>query len=374
MILVERFLPVLNNLLQREIDINYFDLQIIIPVLIILIITGFISGSYPAIFLSSFDPAKILKAKFRKQTGSGTLLRNSLVVLQFILIISFIISAMTINSQLKYVKNTDLGFEKDNILVLRHNSQLQENYTAFVNEIKQSTLFTDYAGSERIPVNISSSNYGWWEGKEEEKDYDFMLTYNFIDYNFIDFYDIEILEGRGFLKDRASDIEKGYIINETAARKIGWNDPIGKKIRLWSDSETANVIGVIKDFHFYPLSLNISPLVLRVQTDLSGYISLKVKPGSKKQATDFLEELRKEYSPDFPLSYSFMEDRINNLYQSENRFADLINYFTLIALFLACIGLFGLSSFIAILIAILTTSLQTIKTARKNPIDSLRYE
>lgn len=446
MIFVERFLPVLNKLLYKKIDINYFDLKIIVPVILIIIITGFISGSYPAIYLSSLKPVKILKANFKQKSGTGKLLRNSLVVIQFIIIITFIISAISINRQLNFVKNSDLGFEKENILILKRNPQLQENYTAFENEIKNSTLFIDYSGSERIPVNISSSNYGWWEGKEAEKDYEFMLSYNFVDYKFIDFYGIEILKGRNFIEGRTSDIELGYIINEAAAREIGWEDPIGKKIKLWSDSETAEVIGVIKDFHFYPMRLSISPLVFRIQTDLDGYISLKIKPGDNDRAVEFLENLRKVYSPDFPLSYSFMEDRINTLYRQENNFAEIINYFTIIALFLACIGLLGLSSYIveqktkeigirkvlgakvsglslllsfefvkwvllaviaawplgwlfmknwlksfsyktelsiwifilasvlALFIAILTTSIQTIKAARKNPVDSLRYE
>ena len=326
MIFVERFLPVLNKLLYKKIDINYFDLKIIVPVILIIIITGFISGSYPAIYLSSLKPVKILKANFKQKSGTGKLLRNSLVVIQFIIIITFIISAISINRQLNFVKNSDLGFEKENILILKRNPQLQENYTAFENEIKNSTLFIDYSGSERIPVNISSSNYGWWEGKEAEKDYEFMLSYNFVDYKFIDFYGIEILKGRNFIEGRTSDIELGYIINEAAAREIGWEDPIGKKIKLWSDSETAEVIGVIKDFHFYPMRLSISPLVFRIQTDLDGYISLKIKPGDNDRAVEFLENLRKVYSPDFPLSYSFMEDRINTLYRQENNFAEIIKF------------------------------------------------
>ena len=448
MVIVERFLPVFNNLIDRQLHINYLEINIILPIIILMVLTSIIASSYPAIFLSSLKPVSILKSDLKSGVKKTSSLRNILVVFQFVLIISFLVSAITVKKQLHYMKNSDLGFHSENILILNQNSELRQNLDAFIQDMDQSSLIKDVCSSDRIPVSITSNTDGWWEGKDEEIEQDFMISYAYVDHRFLNFYGIDLINGRDFSDNRSTDLTKSVIINETAKRNIGWSEAIGKKFILNKerDSNYSEVIGVVKDFYFNPMNIKIEALALQINDSPYRFISLKIDPEKIEASIDYIEKKWKEYSPDFPFDYMFVEDWINNMYRAQNRLAEIINYFSIIAVFLACIGLFGMASYsvgkrtkeigirkaigartnkitlllslefikwilvaniiawpvsylimnkwlqnfsykislnlfifiiagsIALIIGLLTVSIQTIKAARKNPVLSLKHE
>ncbi len=298
--------------------------------------------------MSALKPVNVIKGSL--STGSvrkkSSAFRNSLVVVQFVISIVMIICTLTVYRQLNFIKISKLGFTKDHIITgYLHDSNLRENLEPFKNDLSQYPQINDVYINGSLPVTIGSNNYARWEGLAEgEKG---PLTYiGFVNYNFLDFFNIELIEGRNFLKEFSTDISQAIILNEKAVEVTGWENPIGKKFRV---REWGVVIGVIKNFHNTSLHLKVEPMALHLTRPNrpSGYFAVKISSDDIPRTLAFIENKFKEYCPGYPFNYSFLDERIDRMYRSEQKLGQIFNYFTLIAIFISCLGLFGLASFTA---------------------------
>ncbi|KPK83346.1 MAG: hypothetical protein AMS27_13180 [Bacteroides sp. SM23_62_1] len=445
-IIVESLMPVYRNFVGRPLEINYFDNWIVIPSLIILgLLIGIISGSYPAFLLSSFKPVMILKG----QTGSGKSgywLRNVLVILQFSISIFLIISTLVIYKQLLYFQNKELGFDKEQVLVIHNPGSLGDNVEPLKETLRMQSTILSVSGSASMP-GTGFSNIGFGaEGVEES----FTLNLCICDYDFLKTLKIKLADGRFFSREFPSD-SAAAVLNQKAVELLAWDDPLGKNINNWS-SERGNfhVIGVIEDYHYESLHSEIRPQALFLSGGYykwdESYISVRLQTDQIRSSINEIEKIWNEFVPDAPFEYSFLDDDYEHLYDNEIRTRKLFTIFSLLAIFIACLGLYGLASYIAeqkvgeigirkvlganvsgivnrlnlsfakwvlianifawplawfamkrwlqnfayridipwwaflagallaILIAVIITSLQTIRAALQNPAESLRYE
>ncbi len=347
-IIVKLVLPGFSAFVERDLSFNFYsNLELILSLICTVVTVGIVSGIYPAFFLSSIKPASVIKSTSGKSVKTKLSLRNSLVVFQFIISIVLIFCTIAIYDQLKYINNKDLGYNKEHIIILNlQSNELRRNYVPLKNELLQYSRILDITASHEPPDYITEGGDARWEGKTEDDDINFYRTY--VDYNYFDFYEMNVLAGRKFSKDIVTDKETAYILNKTAVEAIGWDNPIGKGFKHW---EEGSVIGVADDFHFHDLGKKVQPLVIKlINSDYPGTIgclSLKISPEDISGTLAFVENKYKEFSSDFPFTYSFLDERIDRMYKSEQRLGKSFLYFTAIAIFIACLGLFGLASYVA---------------------------
>ena len=345
-LLVKSSLPSFGSLIDRELNFALLNESWILPALIcVTFLVGFISGSYPALYLSSLDPLNTLKQGFKVGSKNFFGVRHSLVIIQFIASIGLIICTLTIYNQLRFIKKTNLGFSRDQIIVVPvAEIESERDYEPIRNALSQHSQILEISLASSLPSLITGGGDARWEGKTDEN---IRFVRGFVDYNFLDFYDIELLEGRNFSKSMTTDIKQAYILNETAVKAIGWTAPIGKKFNQWGD-EDGVVIGVINDFHFLSLHRKIEPLILSLiqnEWEEAKYISLKISSNDIASTLSFVEEKFNEFSPDYPFRYSFLDEYIDRMYNSEKKLGESFITFTMIAVFIACLGLFGLAAF-----------------------------
>jgi putative ABC transport system permease protein len=311
---------------------------------IITLLTGIISGSYPSFYLSGFHPTQIFKSSFRS-VKRGKLFRQILVISQFAIAIGLMVGAGVVNSQLHYIRNKNLGFDRDHLISLPPRRTIVKEYEY----IRQQLLKNPNVSC----VSSGSLPGGWrlfqgrsdvdWEGKDAESDIE-MYTLK-VNHDYIETMKMTILQGRSFSHEFLSDETQGFIINEAAAKVIGGESPIGKLFAL--GEKEGRIIGVVKDFHFASLHHQIAPIILHI--DNSGWINIivRVNQGGIPATLTLLKKLWGEIEKEYPFDYSFADDRINRAYKGEQRIGAIFNSFTLMAIFISCLGLFGLASFTA---------------------------
>ncbi len=346
-VLVEFLLPVFNSLVSKNIRLHFFhDWEFFIGLIGIALVVGIISGSYPAFFLSSFQPVTVLKGTIKAE-AKGSILRRMLVIFQFAASIVLVISTVMIYSQIEYIKNKKLGFSREQVVVLPvRDRELRENHEPFKQDLIQNPAVIGYTASTWLPNNIRTNQGDTiWEGMEEGADLQVYLLE--ADHDFIDFFEIELVEGRNFSREFPTDSQT-YILNEAARKIFGWEKALGKRFgfRRWTGTEeTGPVIGVVKDFHFLSLHQEIQPLVIRLTEDLAPYLSLKISTENIPRTIGFLNEKWKKFAPNTPFEYFFLDDDFEKMYRSEMRQGKIFMAFTVLAVFIACLGLFGLASF-----------------------------
>ena len=356
--LVYIFLPMLNSLTGQF--VQFADIGragILLGLFGIVLLVGFLSGSYPALFLSGFKPALVLKGVLR--TGKkGSMFRKVLVVAQFSITIILIACTMILGKQLSFMRNKDLGFKKDQILVLRNNNvELQENIQPLRDALLQNPQITGVAQSHQLPSSIGMYNDVTWEGAQDEERIE--LIFNEIDYNFLDTYEIELIQGRNFSKEfptdsrfarqegRSREQAGSVLLNEEAVKRFGWEEPVGKTV-IQTYGETRlyfNVIGVIKDFHFSSLRNPIVPMNFFLREGGFRYISVKIRTEDTGKTLGSIEDTWKSLNPHIPFNSFFLDTVFEQRYQSEERLRKLFVYFSVLAIFIGCLGLFGLASF-----------------------------
>ncbi len=347
-LVVSMLLPWFNNFSQRALEFDLLSNNFLALLLLgITIITGLFAGIYPALFLSSFKPAAVLKASNIK-TGKGRL-RSTLVVFQFFVSIVLLIGVGVVNDQLDYVKNKDLGFSNNRIIVLPSSQEIQEKYEI----VKQQLL--DYDGiemvsmSSRIPSGrLLDSQGGDVEVDGDMKPLDFRLADVHTDFDFLKTMQIPIVAGRDFNRDLASDSTEAFIINEAAVEAMGYknNDAaIGKKINYGDRS--GYITGVVKDFHFESLRQEIAPIIFMITSGRGGSIVLKLSEENEEETIAYLQEQWSYLRPGSPFGYYFVDARFNDLYQDDERVAELISYFSIVAIIIGVLGLYGLASYTA---------------------------
>ncbi|MEO1032589.1 MAG: ABC transporter permease [Bacteroidota bacterium] len=342
LIILIMVLPYFNQLTGKDIILSDLPSYTWSGIFMVAIFTGLIAGSYPAFMLSSFRGIDILKKKLRSDFGLKWV-RQGLVVFQFSLSVALICGMLVVSEQIAFIQDKTVGFERNNLLTISLQGNLNQNFKTFKKQALSIPGVTSLSASIVSPVQLGGSTFGVvWPGKAENDRTAFVPIAASGD--FIKTLGSQLVEGRDF---RDSDQNFQYILNETAIAAIGLKDPIGKPISQWGMDGT--IVGVIKDFHFETIKESIKPLVIRYTTDYSslGTMLVRVDPRGLNQTISALQALHTELNPAFPLEYYFTDRQYDQLYESENTFFKLSQYFSFLAIFISCIGLFGLVLFIA---------------------------
>ena len=347
-LLAEIILPSFNDISGKQISINYFDNIFVIPGLIgIAVITGLLGGSYPAIYLSSLMPGKILKGKL-SAASRNILLRKSLIVAQFSVTVIMFIGTFIVYDQLNYFRDKNLGFNKEQVLVVSINSGESDfDRETLRNEFQSIPNVESASLAAHLPGEILPRYSIRGEGKSDEELLS-LVTVS-IDDKFIETLEIEVLAGRSFSKDFEGD-ESNFIINESALKVLEIPSPeeaIGKSLEAVELGTKGKIIGIVKDFNFASLHTNIEPLIFHYRPSLYGYYTLKLNANNLFNTVNVIESKWNEFEKDKPIQYYFLDDKFEQLYQSETRLGEIFIYFSVIAIFIGALGLFGLASFMA---------------------------
>jgi len=339
-LLVWLLLPQFNEITGKHLALN-FNGNLILSVLGITLFTGLISGSYPAIYLSSFNPATILKGKM-KTSISELLARKGLVIFQFIISIILIVSVLVVYKQITFIQSKNLGFDKDNIISFKKEGRLEESLETFLYEVKNIPGVISASNYHpNLTINLTGTHWVNWQGKNPEDKVSF--KYLFAGYDFIETLGIELKEGRSFSREFSTDDSK-IIFNETAIKSMGLANPVGQTINLWGKNK--QIVGVVKDFHFESLYENLKPCFLLFSPNEDNII-VKIKAGMERETIARLQKFYKAYNMGLPFDFKFLDDEYQAFYESENRVAVLSRYFAGIAIIISCLGLFGLAAFTA---------------------------
>lgn len=338
--IVELFLPVFNNFTGKPLSINFLNIKIFAGLFCLLICTGIISGSYPAVFLSSFAPIKILKELMPVHSRSS-LLRRIMVISQFTISIVLIIGTIIIYQQLHYMKNKDLGFEKENLIYLE-TEDFGGKYETIKNELLKHPEILNVSASGDMLLNIGTNNVCDWEGMDKNAKLVSFPTL-FVNEDFAQTFKLKMERGRFFSKEYTSDEAEAFVINESAVKVMHLQNPIGKHMK--AGTKEGKIIGVVKDFNFRSLRSEIEPLILF----LYGYQHLYVRVSSKdiRNTISLVEQVYHRQYPDRKFSTHFLDEEIDKLYQSEGRMGDLFGLFSILAICIACLGLYGVVSFVS---------------------------
>lgn len=342
-VLVGALLPVFNSITQKHIEYPLNQLSFWLCLIALTLVTGIISGSYPALFLSSFSPIKVLKGTVKLSAGSAWF-RKGLVVMQFVMSIFLIIGTLVISKQVNYIQNKNLGYDRENMIYVPIEGEMDAKYDVFKTEALKMPGIKDITRITSKPTNFGSSTGSVsWTGKDPNVNIEF--TQVSVGYDLVKTLGLKLTQGRDFSKDFATD-SVGYMLNETGLARTGYKDPIGKPFTMWGRKGT--IVGIIKDFHFYSLHRAIEPLVVRCMPKLDyGNIVIRTQPGKTREAVATIEKLCKELNPSFPLTYEFSDLEYQKLYNNEQIVAQLSDSFAFLAIFISCLGLLGLAMFTA---------------------------
>jgi putative ABC transport system permease protein len=311
--------------------------------LLFVLLLGIFSGSYPALLLSSFNPIAILRGSF-KTSSKGVVLRKSLVIFQFTISIIMIIGTAIVYDQLQHQRNIDKGFDPEQVVTLNvGHPSLQQSLPVLINKLEQSPDILSTARTGGMPGRTFGRRGMVPEGASQEDTW-IVSVLNF-DEKFMDLMDMEVVDGRGFNIDMQTDQQQAVLINEAMAKELTWDEPVGKKLTFGQQEQT--VIGVVKDFHFANMRHKIEPLAMFFNPSGGGNLAVKFNASNTSETISFLQSSWDEVFPNSPLEYRFFNEEFGQQFASDERFGKLVFSFTWLAIFIACLGLFGLSAFTA---------------------------
>lgn len=340
--LVLIFLPSFNTITDKQLTLVP-NARFILSCLGIALLTGLIAGSYPAFYLSGFNPAVILKGKIRNSMGE-LLVRKGLVVFQFSLSVILIVSVLIVYKQIDYVQSRPLGYNKENVLSFNKEGKLNNNdqLQSFLDEVRKVPGVVKASSIRHSLTGHDGGTSGViWTGKDPEDRTEFENVG--ANYDMIETLGFELKEGRSFSPQFGSD-SNTIIFNETGIRFMGMKDPLGKTVKLWGEDRT--IIGVVKDFHYESLHEPVKPVFIQLNRG-SRRIVARITTGKEKEAIAGIEKIYKQFNPDFTFNYTFMDDTFQRMYTSEKRVSILSRYFAGLAILISCLGLFGLAAFTA---------------------------
>jgi len=335
-------LPQFNSLTDKQLSLD-FSPALVGAALGVTLLTGFVSGSYPAFYLSRFKPALVLKGQIKNSFGE-VLARNGLVVFQFAISLILIVGVTVIYQQIEYVQSKNLGYDKANILYFDKDGKVSQTPEDFLAAMKKIPGVVNASAIQQTIVGGgSSSTYGIeWPGKSDKDLIDFVVRA--VDFEMIETFGIPIKEGRSFSKDFGAEDSK-LIFNETAIKVMGLKDPVGTPVKMWGEDKT--IIGVVKDFHIASLHEPIAPMVFMYRPENTSMIMAKIEAGREKETIDQLQQFYTAYNPGYVFNFKFLDDEYQALYLSEQRISKLSRYFAGLAILISCLGLFGLAAFTA---------------------------
>jgi len=338
-ILAELLLPQFNEIIGKQLDLN-FNLTNIFSILGLTIFIGILSGSYPALYLSGFNPIAILKGKIKNSPGERWI-RQGLVVFQFSISIILITAVIIVYKQIEFIQSNNLGFNKDNVVYFMADGKLADNKDTFISEIKNIPGIVYATSTDHNLIGHVHTTGLIWEGKKDEN-----ISFEFanVNYDIISTLGLKLIEGRSFSKNYG-DEHSNILLNEAAVDAMGIKNPIGKIVNQWGENKT--IIGVIKNFHFESLHEKIKPMFFAFDPKASSIIMARIKAGTEKETLSRLQGIYQTYNPGFPFDYKFLDQDFQALYTSEYRVSVLSKYFACVAIIISSLGLFGLSAFTA---------------------------
>ncbi|HWB90299.1 MAG TPA: FtsX-like permease family protein, partial [Puia sp.] len=332
-------LPVFNHITDKEIQLRLYRFDLLSALLGLGIFTGIVSGLYPAFFLSRINPVKVIRgASVTSPGGSG--IRKGLVVFQFLVSSVLIFSTAVVHKQISYIKNENLGISKDNILYLSLEGDVATHFVAFRESLSELPGVRSVSASSQLPIDVEGySSDPTWAGKSPDK----VVTFAGLQVvpGFLKTVGVQMIAGRSFSSDHPAD-SNNYILNETAVRQMGLHDPVGKVMTFWNGKGI--IIGVMKDFHFTSLHNPIQPIILLQAKSLDGgYALIKITGGDESTTLNEIADRWKQFSPNMAFDFHFLDEEYDGQYRNEEIMGHLGNYFAMMAVFIACLGLFGLS-------------------------------
>ena len=349
LVLVEIFLPLFNRIAAKEIDLPFFSHWWFLPVTIgVILFVGFLAGIYPAFFLTSFRPISVLRGKLQAEI-KNPFVRNGLVLFQFSISIVLLVGTFVVYSQMQFVRNKQLGFDKEHIVMIPRVHVLAQKQEAFKQEIMKHALILSASISSSYPGKAFA--YFAYKRLDAHGDETHIMGTFITDHDFIKTFGLDLVDGRYFSMDPSRE-EDTVVLNETGVRMLGLKDPVGQRIRGPEKDQyrTLTVIGVLKDSHFHSLHQRIQPIGIRHLTaggTRSRFLSVRLNPGDIGRALTFLKDKWEEFVPERPFEYVFLDDDLDQLYKTEWRTGQLMSAFSILSIIIACLGLFGLVAFSA---------------------------
>ena len=342
-------LPLFNTISGKSFMLSdLFRLKFILSIIAVGVVAGLISGIYPALYLSSFRPVSVLRGEPVSEKGNGRL-RQILVVIQFTLSILIAIAAVFMFMQLKYLRNKDLGFDKKDLVCIPMANDMKAKYYTLKNQLLEEPLIQSVTSTRSNPVRIGSNSGGArWEGMDPEKRV--LIGTCAVDYDYLATMKMELISGRDFSREFVSDMAKdttgNFLVNEEVVKIMGVDDAVGKSFRFMGLN--GRIVGVLKNFHFKGADQPIEPIAFALTgPDYLNFILVRLKPGSTKSSLNAVETVWNNTIPEYPFDYFFIDEDYDNLFRAQLRLTRLFKYFTILAVFIACLGLYGLSAYSA---------------------------
>ena len=325
------------------------NLSIMLTLLFVTIGTGLLAGSYPSLFLSSFQPAQTLKNLPRSE-NKGSAIRKILIIFQFAISVGLITCTLIVSKQLRYIQNLDLGLNREHVVILRNNPFLMPRFESFKDRLQTQPGIKNVTSAAQGPTWVGESISIDWESNPTDDA--LPVDYTVVDYDFFETFDMKIIQGRGFSPEFPTDMKDACVISELTARRMGLENPIGMSITMnhpaWEESfRKAQIIGVVKDFHARTLHTAIRPFVFRMYRPCHQYIFVKVDRTRIPETLGAIENTFKTSVPGYPYRFMFYDEAYNLQYVSEHQLGRIFNVFSLLSVFISCLGLFGLAAYMA---------------------------
>ena len=344
-------LPYFNAFSGRSLGLSYILTPAGFLILVgVFLTTGLIAGIYPAVYLSSYKSARILRGELTRGV-KGARIRQALVVFQFAISICLIICVGVVYRQMQYLLNADLGYDRENIIMLPADDSIRNNWEQIRQNLLNNPQILSAALSKRAPTGRLLDAPGFRvEIKGEMLNNPFSMPHNRVSHDFFKTYNMKIIAGRDFSREFPTDINEAFILNETAIQRLGWKnaeDAIGTPIRTIAPNKQGRIIGVVADFNYESLHNEIVPIITYIQPQQANTASIRIKPGRLQESLDYAKAVWARFHPESPFNYDFLDDRINEQYRNEARMMQVFSYFSLFAIFISCLGLLGLAAFTA---------------------------
>jgi len=337
-------LPAFNHLFDKQIQLNFSQPALWCSIIVLVLVTSIIAGSYPSLFLASFKPIRILKGNTGTQSGNVASVRKGLVIMQFALSAFLIVGMLAVSKQVNYIQNKNLGFDKEHIIYLPLDGDLYKKMDAYQNELNKLSYVEASDPINQLPMDLNSTSGDLsWPGKPADLQTEVVATWT--GFGFTKTLGITMAEGRDFSKDYPGD-SLSYVINESAAKMMGMqNDAVGKQVKFWNGN--GKIIGVMKDFHIASLHTPIKPLILCLAPSNTSFMMVRLHTVKTKEALAAINKITGNFNPVYPFEYHFADETYEQMYKSEMQVSALVKYFGLLALVISCLGLFGMVAFSA---------------------------